>query len=493
MSPRRRKVLQHSTPHWVYVIAILLLAFIVRLIFVSKASIWHDEGFSIMLAQMNPVDIWLRTARDVHPPFYYELLGVWMRLFGSSEVIVRALSVLVGVGTVGVLYLLVKRVRNYHTALIAALFAAVGPMLVRYSQETRMYALEGLLMVTALYGVVVIIQQPQKQLGYWLYFAAVLLGLYTHYFTVLVVLSLWLFGFWQWLRQRHQPSARSILEQPRWWVANVAAAVLFLPWLPSAIAQFSRGQGLSWLTHTSLRTPFDFVWQMISFTDGRSLSVLYWLGGLSALAVVGYVWISDRSSQRLSRLLVVYVVVPVAIVMTVSLFKPIYHERYLVFVTPVYYALLAIAINELLHRKRNWEIAAVTLTVALLLVGVRNVYAQSSHRMREVFSVVNSNALPTDKLIAGELYTYFDGSYYNHTGLPMQLYTGFGRPNGYGESGLIYDRNVYIDSWAGVAPGRVWVIGKTGDQKYFDNIPANWQLVSTEQDGYSVARLYQVK
>jgi hypothetical protein len=37
------------------------------------------------------------------------------------------------------------------------------------------------------------------------------------------------------------------------------------------------------------------------------------------------------------------------------------------------------------------------------------------------------------------------------------------------------------------------VIGKTGDQKYFDNIPANWQLVSTEQDGYSVARLYQVK
>lgn len=493
MSPKRSRLLHHPAPHWVYVIAILLLAFIVRLVFLTKASIWHDEGFSIMLSSLNPIEIWQRTARDVHPPFYYELLGVWMRLFGRSEVIIRSLSLFIGVATVGMVYVLFKKVRNYHTALIAALFAAVGPMLVRYSQEARMYALEALLMIVALYAVVVIIDNPRKQFGYILYFVAIMLGLYTHYFTVLVIGSFWLFGLWQWLRHRHQPSAQSILEKPWWWFANIAALVCFLPWVPSAIGQVTRGQGLGWLAATTIRAPFDLVWQLLSFTDGRSLSLVYWFGGIAAAAVLVYVWLQDSTKQRLYRLLVLYTLLPVVVVMTVSVFKPIYHERYFVFLAPVFYGLVAVAINELFHRKRSWETVAVIGTVALLLLGVRNVYAQSSHRMREVFSVVNTDYIPGDKLIAGELYTFFDSSYYNHTEQNLQLYTGFGQPNGYGESSLIYDKNIYVDNWATVPKGRVWVIGKTGDQRYFNNIPSNWQLIKTEADGYSVAKLYQVK
>jgi uncharacterized membrane protein len=446
-----------------------------------------------MLSSLNPIEIWQRTARDVHPPFYYELLGLWMSLFGRSEVIIRSLSLFVGVATVGMVYLLIKKVRNYHTALIAALFAAVGPMLVRYSQEARMYALEALLMVSALYAVVLIIERPRKQFGYVLYFVAISLGLYTHYFTVLVIGSFWLFGLWQWLRQRHQPSAQSILEQPWWWFANIAALVCFLPWVPSAIGQFTRAQGLGWLVATTIRSPFDLVWQLVSFTDGRSLMFVYWLGGILAVAALMYVWVQDNTKQRLYRLLVLYTVLPVVVVMTVSAFKPIYHERYFVFLAPVFYGLLAVAINELFHRPRSWEVVAVAAVMVVLLTGVRNVYAQSSHHMREVYSVVNTDYVPHDRLIAGELYTYFDGSFYNHTDQPMQLYTGFGRPNGYGESGLIYDKNIYVDNWAAVPKGRVWIIGKTGDQRYFSNLPSNWQLVKTEADGYSVAKLYQVQ
>jgi Dolichyl-phosphate-mannose-protein mannosyltransferase len=81
-------------------------------------------------------------------PLHPLVLQVWLRLFGTTEASARALSVLCGVVTVGLVWWIGKLVFDAHTGLWAACLASVSPLLVYYSREARMYA--WLVMVTSL-------------------------------------------------------------------------------------------------------------------------------------------------------------------------------------------------------------------------------------------------------------------------------------------------------------------------------------------------------
>jgi mannosyltransferase len=494
VSTKKPSLNKLSYKWWLWPGLATILGLLLRLSFIAKASIWHDEGFSIMLARRSSAQIWAGSARDVHPPGYYELLHWWMKLFGSSETSVRSLSMLAGVLIVPLGYIIVRRIASQRAAVLASFMLALAPFLVRYSQETRMYGVLGLFLLVALFAVIEIVEQPKRVWPYVLYTLSVTAGLYTHYFTALAVIAFWIFLLLLTPIRKWQ-IGKTLWLTWQWWVANIAALLLFLPWLPTMFSQLRRGQGLSWLPVATIQTLPDTLWQFFSFTDGHALTeAVYWLAPLLILASVVYVWLRDTSENKFARLLVVYAFVPIVIGLAVSIKKPIFHERYFAFAAIAIYMLVAIAIDWLAG-KRQWLFV---LLAALILigecVGVYDVYAQSDHQMRQVMAEVNQQYMPGDKLVAGELYTYFDGSYYNHTGQTMQLYTNGSPPNGYGESSLLYNQNVYLGSYWDVPAGsRVWMVGKTGNQSYYNQIPPNWLLLHEYDKGYSEIRLYQVQ
>lgn len=472
---------------------ITLVGLLIRFGFIAKSSIWHDEGFSIMLASRGWLEIWAPTARDVHPPLYYELLHLWMNFFGHSEVAIRSLSALAGVAIIPLGYLVAKKAAGRQAGYIAAGVLALAPFLIRYSQEARMYGILGLFLILALYCVMRIVQKPESFWPYAGYTLSIAAAMYTHYFAALAVVSFWLYLILLEPLKRWRVG-RAVFLSWRWWVANIVAGLLFVPWLPSMLAQLKRGQGLSWLQPTSWRTVPDTVWQFFTFTDGRMLNLIYWLLALLVIAGLVWLWLSDRSKQKFTRLLIIYTSAPIAIGILVSLRRPIFHERYFAFAAIGFYILVAIAVDRLGRKNRVVLVTLIGVVCLIELVGIRNVYAQSSHQMRTEMAVVNSSYQPGDKLVSGELYTYFDGSYYNGTGQRMLLYTGNGTPNGYGESALLYDQNVYLPSYNNLPTGsRVWLVGKTGEHDYYDQIPSNWQLLRQSERGYSETRLYQIQ
>lgn len=457
-----------------------------RLVTLSKASIWHDEGFSIMLSKQSLTQIWSLTARDVHPPGYYMLLHIWTRFWGESVFAIRSLSVVAGVGILIVAYLLVKRIAGSRAALLSLLFLALAPFLLRYSQEARMYGLLGLLMIGAVYALVRALEQPNRWLWFVVYGLCVLGGLYTHYFTILAVGAFWLYVLIE---------NRGFLKSKKWWVANIVAVIGFLPWLPNMAAQLTRGQGLSWLPKASWQTFFDTMWQFMSFTDGRKLPVILYVAlGLLFVAVGIFVWWRDHTKYQSWHLIVIFSFAPMLLAILVSFVKPVFHERYFMFASIGFYILLGIAIDQI-SLKATWLVYVLTLCVVLVEVaGVRNVISQSNHQMGQVMQTLNQSYQAGDRIISGELYTYFDGSYYNHTGAQMQLYAP-APPNGYGESSLLYKNadQIYLSSYDQMQPGRVWVVGKTGEHPYYDQIPVNWKLLQEREGGYSEVRLYQIQ
>jgi uncharacterized membrane protein len=489
---QKSKLLSFLDKNWAFALIVLLISsLLVRSISLLKSSIWHDEGFSLMLASRSPLDIWLGSARDVHPPLYYEILHFWTEIFGNSVLSVRSLSLIAGIIVVWLGYQIAFMISNKrNVALLAGLLLSLNPFLIRYSQEVRMYGILGVFLLIAIIGLIKISKDSKDWFGYVLYVIGVSAGLYTHYFTAMVVIAFWIYIVSIYFIK----NKITLITNWRWWLANILALLIFLPWVPSMMAQFTRAQGLGWLSKTSIRTLNDTVWQFMTFTDARQILILiYWLVPVLILGLVVYVCIKDRSKEKFSRLLALFTFLPLIMAVMISFIRPVFHERYFVFSAIGLCLMMALAIYYIFLNNKYLAISIALIIVLIQLVGIRNVYAQSNHQMSRVMGFINQNYQSGDRIISGELYVYFDGSYYNKTGSNFLLYTGNGRPNGYGESGLIYDKNVYLDNLRNIPSGRVWILGKTGDQSYYKNLPSNWKLIETTSAGYSEARLYQIQ
>ncbi|MEL7026799.1 MAG: glycosyltransferase family 39 protein [Pseudomonadota bacterium] len=100
---------------------------------------WQDEVLTLGLAQA-PFSRWLQGYVDVSPPFYYLL---HQALFGEAidPVVVRSLSLILGILTIPLCYLIGREVHSPSLGLVAAALIAVSDIFIEYSQEARGYAL----------------------------------------------------------------------------------------------------------------------------------------------------------------------------------------------------------------------------------------------------------------------------------------------------------------------------------------------------------------
>ncbi|HID86513.1 MAG TPA: hypothetical protein EYP55_03935, partial [Anaerolineae bacterium] len=146
LRPMKREV----PSRWI-VLALLILALALRFYRLDAQSLWYDEGTSVALAGRSLATITRHAAADIHPPFYYYLLHLWVIPFGTSEAAVRALSALAGTALVALTFLLGRRLFGTTAGLVAALLSALSPFQVYYSQETRMYILVALLGALSVY------------------------------------------------------------------------------------------------------------------------------------------------------------------------------------------------------------------------------------------------------------------------------------------------------------------------------------------------------
>lgn len=115
---------------------------IFRVLLLDKNGLWLDETFSIWMAKHTVGDMlqWL-VSIDQHPPLYYFLLHFWTRLNGDSPYFARLFSVLFGTATIPIIYLIGKRMSGIVMGLAAAAILAFSTINIYYAQEARMYTL----------------------------------------------------------------------------------------------------------------------------------------------------------------------------------------------------------------------------------------------------------------------------------------------------------------------------------------------------------------
>jgi Dolichyl-phosphate-mannose-protein mannosyltransferase len=174
----------------------------------------HSLGRVIDLLQGNSVDL--------NPPLFFVLAWATERL-GDPPQLIRLASLLAGTAAIPLTYLLGLRSVGRRAALVGVALMALSPFLIFYTTEARAYGL--VLLLVVLSTLTLLKALDSGRFGWWAAYAACSSALiYTHYPPVFLLVAQFGWAFWT------RPEARRALLG-----ANLAAAVAYLPWLPTVL------------------------------------------------------------------------------------------------------------------------------------------------------------------------------------------------------------------------------------------------------------------
>ncbi len=393
-----------------------VVAFVLRLISLNQ-SLWLDEGINVNVARdLSFKDLVLHySLSDFHPPLYHVILHAWITFFGSSEIAARLPSVIFGVGTVFVVYLIAKKLYDAKTALIASTLIATAPLHIYYSQEARMYMLAAFFATLSVYFFISILERDK--LFNWLGFiASTTLMLYSDYLPYLLLPAFFIYIA---VNRRAIPKSTIKTFIP----ALVLIFALLSPWLLILPKQLSGGLS------TAVASP---AWAQVvgggSFKNLALTYVKFIIGRISASDPIIYaflfapvgVYIMFLFALSLFRLspkraiLWYWLLIPIVLGFAISFIIPVYAYFRLIFTLGAFYIIMASAINTI-----NWQALTRTLLALALAINLisATIYLSSPHFQREnwrgAVDYISRNFTPKSIVLFESDFTTGPFDYYN--------------------------------------------------------------------------------
>lgn len=395
---------------WLVLILTAIGGFL-RVLLLATKGMWLDETFSVWMAGHSIPELLQWTIRiDQHPPLYYLLLHYWIALNGDSPYDARLFSVVFGAATIPVIYLIGKRLSGVLVGLAAAAFLAVSPFNIFFAQETRMYTLLTFNAAVAIYALARLLTDPRavspigsqlrealhawrtpgpvqaaaegefsyrdetfEQTGWrgwisrhrwspvqvfetdlawvaWIVFSAATLLSHNTAVFFLFASNVFVLGLMLYQRLRRSAPAPA-LQAPslgNWVKAQIGILLLWSPWAVAFVRQSMRVDQQFWLP----RPTWDMVTQTLrsllnpSAPDLAGQVIVMWM--LAALLCLGLVYYRNRLSIFL--FLAALFALPILGELAVSLRRPIFYGRTLIWITIPLLLLLAAGIAQLRFR-----------------------------------------------------------------------------------------------------------------------------------------------
>lgn len=380
---------------------LLLSAYGLRLYGLTAQSLWRDEVDALRFAQL-PLSDYLSifSQPGQNGPLYFLLLRGWVALAGTGEFSLRYFSLLPGVVAVALTLALGRRLFTAPIGLIAAALVATSPYLVWYSQEVKMYALITALALLSLYA---LRRATAGQPRWWVVVvAATSLAMYSHILAALLIpLQLALLTVWR-------PMGRHGYAQ-----AAAAFAALVLPYMPLLRWQLPMA-----LTPAETGYPFFPLPEMLLILlNGYSAGLVPWVNE-AVLALFDLLLLSGASQQIVKRrpdiaALLLWLFLPVVVVFAISLVRPLFTDRYLIWIAPAFYLLVALGIAAWARHIR-W--LGATLLGLILVLNLQSIHIQITTPFKSDFrsaaAYVAARIQPGDLVIFQIPYVRYTFDYY---------------------------------------------------------------------------------
>jgi mannosyltransferase len=319
---------------------------------------------------------------------YYLFMHFWGEVFGTSEIALRAPSIIamaVGVGLVGELG---RRLFTPAIGLLAAALLVAVPLTSRYAQDARVYGIAFMLVMLATLLLHRAVEQPTWRRWSWYGLTVLLVGL-AHILglTVLVGHAVVVFNRW---RGADPDGGRRALT--RWFPVTAVAVVLVSPLVVLGLTQ--RGDQLDWIapvtTDTIRAAPADLF----------GASAVAWL-------LIGVALLARWSDRRLLAELAVTAAVSPALLIVASLVtSPIWVPRYVLFVLAPIALLAATALARTSRGAAFSGRAVVVLGLVVVTawpaqVALRGPATHHGPSFRQLAGIISDNLRPGDGIVYG--------------------------------------------------------------------------------------------
>lgn len=396
-----------STNAILLLLSVIMLGLSLRVYGIDYQSLWNDELTSWSFSSLDTLEEVVNCLRvDVHPPGYQILLYFVEKYVGTSESALRLPSVVFGVLSILLVFLLGLRLYSYKEGLIASLFTAVLWCPIYYSQEARPYS--ALLLFTSLasYFWISLIRTMESglkcpyrvQIGYVLAAGA---SCYLHYFGLYLTL---LQGIGAFLFLYRRPKAVATII-----IIYLTVLVLYVPWIPSMWEHLHRGP-----THIPKPSLFALT-NYLEFLFNRShvfltiiLFLFFLLFYINLLKFTKFRKQRSSTNQLLSPdlMLFLWLIIPFAGAFVKSVVSSsIYTDRNLIISLPAAYLLLARSITQ--FNMRSGKLLVVTSLVACLflfhLIYFKSYYSKPhKEQFREAVNfILQNDSIYQDSTIVG--------------------------------------------------------------------------------------------
>ncbi len=395
------------------------LALALRLYHLTYHSLWFDEVMSTVWAAKPVGQIWrvgLALVEDKHPPLYYLMLHGWSGLFGGSDIAVRTLGAILGAFAVLPAHGIGLRLGGRVAAVMGALFVALNPFLIWYSQEARMFMPATTFALIGLYGIVRLADDAGSGRAGLLWAAACIVfgftaALYTYLFSafLLPVAFVWLIII-AWRTRGNAGFARISLTGL---FAPGLVGLLFLPlarsaWLVSG-AESEPGKAFSGMLPPLLALMQVYTLGWPDWPQG----VKQFLTGIAMILALAGLFLApepepDEPLYPATRpvgglLLAVWLALPVlAGGFLLSRDRTVFAEtRYFIFIVPALCLSWGRAAGWLLTQRRAVALVAVALALTVNVVALPYLWSPENRKeaWREAAAFVESHAGPNDAIL----------------------------------------------------------------------------------------------
>jgi mannosyltransferase len=298
---------------------------------ITGPSYWRDEAATLTAVDRSAGQLLAMLGHlDAVHGIYYLVMWPVVRAAGPGEVATRLPSVLAMAVAAGMVAALGRRLVSPQAALAAGLIFAILPQISRYAQDARSYAMVAALATSASYLLIRAIGTAGPR-RWWLAGYAACLGVMgaMDVFTLLLIVA-------------HAVTVllaclRSGPARPRWlaaaWLASAAAAAALAS--PILVLGFRQRKTLSWLlAKTQGLHALANLWRIagtpqMALAEGVVVAAALILSARAGRAGLRAAW-----PRRLIELCLPWLVLPAAILISVSFASPVFTPRYVLYCLP---------------------------------------------------------------------------------------------------------------------------------------------------------------
>ena len=320
----------------VFITLIISFGLLLRGFNINFNDFWSDEMVSFYLS--NPKLEFLDTIKLIFASnltvTFEIILKFFHKIFGYNFEYSRYLTLLLSVFSIFYFYRLIKTNKSYYSAILGIVLLSINIYHIRYSVELRSYTLTFLLTIILLNLIFYQgkIREFRNFLSYLLIFIVSLLMLFSHAYSIIVIISINFYIFLLWVIKRNFTKSTALL-----FLSTSISSLLFILIYISNISHTP-----TWLP--ALKNSFFTNYYFSSFFGSRILGLLH-------LVILLYL-ITSQFSKVLKRFdielfLIIFLFLTYIIPISYSLiFNPILIDRYIFFVLiPILYLISSLTLD----------------------------------------------------------------------------------------------------------------------------------------------------